>query len=99
MPLGQFSCTLGIRESSSCALLVNSLFVQCMQVGEFGYLLFPNVESDVLKSFGQSNSFMNFARIGMAVVMYCFHAPALLELFLHTVDTNLTPATLTHNWV
>lgn len=38
------------------------------QVGEFGYLIFPDVESDLLKSFGNKNFFMNVARIGMAVV-------------------------------
>ncbi|KAL3697429.1 hypothetical protein R1sor_011505 [Riccia sorocarpa] len=44
----------------------------CM-VGLFGYLLFPDVESDVLKSFGNDNQFMNFARIGMAMVgMVCY---------------------------
>jgi hypothetical protein len=42
--------------------------VQYGQVGEFGYLLFPDVESDLLKSFGSSNPFINFSRIGMAVV-------------------------------
>ncbi|BBN02053.1 hypothetical protein Mp_2g12390 [Marchantia polymorpha subsp. ruderalis] len=44
----------------------------CM-VGEFGYLIFPDVDSDVLKNFGNANVFMNFARIGMAVVaMVCY---------------------------
>ena len=37
-------------------------------MGEFGYILFPDVESDVLKSFGSDNSFMNFARLGMSLV-------------------------------
>ncbi|KAG6554569.1 hypothetical protein Mapa_003587 [Marchantia paleacea] len=46
-----------------------SLCVVCYcLVGLFGYLIFPDVESDVLKSFGNKNGFMNFARIGMAVV-------------------------------
>lgn len=38
------------------------------QVGEFGYLLYPNVQSDLLISFGTSNKFLNFARVGMAGV-------------------------------
>lgn len=37
-------------------------------MGEFGYILFPDVESDVLKSFGSDNKYMNFARVGMALV-------------------------------
>ncbi|KAL2644177.1 hypothetical protein R1flu_011764 [Riccia fluitans] len=49
-------------------------------VGLFGYLLFPDVESDVLKSFGGENQFMNFARVGMAMVgIVCYpvqHFPA-----------------------
>ncbi|KAL3697430.1 hypothetical protein R1sor_011506 [Riccia sorocarpa] len=49
-------------------------------IGLFGYLLFPDVESDVLKSFGDENQFMNFARIGMAMVgIVCYpvqHFPA-----------------------
>ncbi|KAL3697456.1 hypothetical protein R1sor_011532 [Riccia sorocarpa] len=48
-------------------------FVGYCMVGEFGYLIFPEVESDVLKSFGNSNPFMVFARYGMAVVaMVCY---------------------------
>ncbi|KAL3697453.1 hypothetical protein R1sor_011529 [Riccia sorocarpa] len=48
-------------------------FVGYCLVGEFGYLIFPEVESDVLKSFGNSNPFMVFARYGMAVVaMVCY---------------------------
>lgn len=30
--------------------------------------MFPDVESDVLKSFGSDNGFMNIARVGMALV-------------------------------
>ncbi|KAL2644170.1 hypothetical protein R1flu_011757 [Riccia fluitans] len=48
-------------------------FVGYCMVGEFGYLIFPQVESDVLKSFGNFNPFMVFARYGMAVVaMVCY---------------------------
>ncbi|BBN01605.1 hypothetical protein MPTK1_2g08750 [Marchantia polymorpha subsp. ruderalis] len=51
-----------------------SLCVVCYcLVGLFGYLIFPDVESDVLKSFGDNNGFLKFARIGMAVVaMVCY---------------------------
>ncbi|CAM6100998.1 unnamed protein product [Calypogeia fissa] len=57
-------------------------FIGYVLVGEFGYLIFRDVESDVLKSFGNTNFFMNIARIGMAVVaMVCYplqHHPARL---------------------
>lgn len=43
-------------------------FVGYCLVGEFGYIMFPDVESDVLKSFGSDNGFMNIARVGMALV-------------------------------
>lgn len=39
-------------------------------MGEFGYILFLNVESDVLKSFGSDNIFMNFVCIGMVLVFF-----------------------------
>lgn len=55
-------------------------FILYTLVGEFGYLIFQDVESDVLKSFGNKNFFINLARVGMAVVaMVCYpvqHHPA-----------------------
>ncbi|KAH9531449.1 hypothetical protein CY35_19G038700 [Sphagnum magellanicum] len=52
---------------------MTTCFIGYCLVGEFGYLLFPDVESDLLKSFGSSNPFINFSRIGMAVVsMVCY---------------------------
>ncbi|KAG0565939.1 hypothetical protein M758_7G024100 [Ceratodon purpureus] len=60
-------------------------FVGYCLVGEFGYILFPDVESDVLKSFGSDNSFMNVARIGMCLValacypLQCYPARSILD--------------------
>lgn len=42
--------------------------VNAVQVGEFGYLLYPDVQSDLLISFGSSNLYLNIARVGMAAV-------------------------------
>ncbi|KAG0585867.1 hypothetical protein KC19_2G045600 [Ceratodon purpureus] len=47
--------------------MTTCLICYCL-VGEFGYLLYPDVQSDVLISFGRSNHFLNFARVGMAAV-------------------------------
>lgn len=56
------------RSIENRVLLSWKFSFHCGQVGEFGYLIFPDVDSDVLKNFGNANVFMNFARIGMAVV-------------------------------
>eukprot|EP00850_Spirogloea_muscicola_P003388 SM000013S26557 [mRNA] locus=s13:1027816:1030640:- [translate_table: standard] len=48
-------------------------FVAYSLVGAFGYIIYPEVKSDVLQSFGTSSIFMNVARAGMAVVaMVCY---------------------------
>lgn len=41
-------------------------------MGEFGYILFLDVESDVLKSFGSDNKYMNFVCVGMVLVYFVF---------------------------
>lgn len=68
------------RMDGIIVLSMTICFILYSLVGIFGYLLFQDVESDVLKSFGNSNLFMNLARVGMAVVaMVCYpvqHHPA-----------------------
>lgn len=80
----------------SVLLLHQFKVIQCYvtwQVGEFGYLLYPHVQSDLLISFGTSNKFLNFARVGMAGV--CMTNPVLhrvewhYEVFDEPINTKL----------
>lgn len=58
------------------------------QVGAFGYIAIPDVQSDVLSSFGEDNKAMYIARVGMGFV-----SSAILKLpfprkkFLSTLET------------
>ncbi|CAM6096210.1 unnamed protein product [Calypogeia fissa] len=73
IPVGAYRSERVKRMDGVIFLSMTICFTLFTSVGIFGYLLFQDVESDVLKSFGNSNIFMNFARVGMAVVaMVCY---------------------------
>ncbi|XP_024395342.1 uncharacterized protein [Physcomitrium patens] len=63
-----------VKRMDHCIMISMTVcLVSYCLVGEFGYLLYPDVQSDLLISFGSSNLYLNIARVGMAAVsIACF---------------------------